>query len=98
MIRWGFSTLHARTWLDIVGVVMSVTLRLQVFAAADAEILIEQGNVSGVAPEDCNNQVPEDGNYSTTTRYHLIDEHLCCEPIGEPKHHRWLLTHGSFGG
>ena len=88
MIRWRFSTLHTRTWLDIVRVVVSITLRLQVFGTTDGEILLEQCNVSRVASKDCDDHVPEDGNHSTTAGYHLICEHLCCKPIREPRYHK----------
>jgi len=88
VIRWRFSTLHTRTWLDIVRVVVSITLRLQVFGTTDGEILLEQCNVSRVASKDCDDHVPEDGNHSTTAGYHLICEHLCCKPIREPRYHK----------
>jgi len=98
VVRWGFPAFHARTWFDIVRIVVAVTLRLEVFRAPDGQVLLEQGNVSGVAAKDCNNQVPKDGNHSATTGDHLIREHLCREPIREPRHHKGLLAHGSFGG
>ena len=98
VIRWGLSTLHARTWLYIIRIVVAVTLRLEVFNATDSEILFEQGNIPGVASKDCNNYITEDGNHSTTTGDHLIGEHLPCKPIGESGRRKGFSAHGSFDG
>lgn len=96
MVRWRFSVLHARAWFDIVRIVVTIALRLEVLGATDGEILLEQGNISKVARKDRNDQVPKDGDHSKTTGDHLIGEHFCRKPVGEPRRHKGFLTHGTF--
>lgn len=97
VVRRRFSAFHARAWLDIVRIVVTIALRFEVFGAANGEILLKQCNIPRVAPEDRNDHVPEDGNHSTTTCDHLIGEHFCCKPIREPRRHKWFSTRGSLG-